>query len=390
LAVAAHFVVVGLVQPLLRPYVYSDFVTFDAASRCFARGVDPYDDVALRAASPAEWRGWVGGYLYPPPFAAAIVRPLAALPFESSRRIWVLLECAAFGAAALRLATRTGAAAPLFVAIALAFAPMWFDLRLGSVSGCLLLLVVTAEHERERGHLWRAAFALAGAILLKLAPVLVALYWLVRGERRLAWRSAATLAGLVLVFSPWTGLESYSRYAHAALPRLAGQSFSWFSNQSLDAAFGRLLLVNPDTTPWVNAPHVQRALVVAVSLAIVAALGVASRRTRRLPPGDALEGLIAASVLAATPLLARVAWEYLVVLALPLGFAWARCCSLRTVTRGEAAAFALAWLACAAPWPYYEHIVRAGPGLLLGVPRTVGLLAALAVVFVHARRRTSH
>src|SRR5262249_47546442 len=104
LAVAAHFAVVGLVQPLVRPYVYSDFVTFDAAARCFARGLDPYDDAALRTATPAEWRGWVGGYYYPPPFAAAIVRPLAALPFETSRRLWVLLECAAFTAAALGLA----------------------------------------------------------------------------------------------------------------------------------------------------------------------------------------------------------------------------------------------------------------------------------------------
>src|SRR5262249_32245333 len=233
--------------------------------------------------------------------AAVIVRPLAALPFETSRRIWVLLECAAFSAAALRLATRTGAAAWLFVAIALGFAPMWFDLRLGSVSGCLLLLVTTAEHERQRGHLWRPALALAGAILLKLAPVLVVLYWLVRGERGLVWRTATALAGLVLCFLPWTGLESYARYAPAALPGLAGQSFSWFSNQPLDAAFGRLLLVNPDTTPWVNAPHLQRVLVVGVSLAIVTVLAIASRRTRRLPPGDALEGVIAAAVLAAAP-----------------------------------------------------------------------------------------
>ncbi len=386
-----QFAALGVVRPLLRPSPYSDFVTFDAAARCFAAHQNAYDPEVLRAASPPGWHGWVGRYFYPPPFAALAMQPLTALPFTWSRRIWVLLEAAAYVAAAAifaRLNLPAGRRA-LVVALALPFAPVFLDLRLGSVSGVLLLLVALAWQARAKHHMWRAALPLAAAVLLKLTPLALVAYWLVRGERRLVLATLAALAGLVVIALPWTGIASYVTYARDVLPVLERANFSWFTNQSLDAFFWRLLVPNPDTTPWIVAPGVQRAATILTSGAIVAALLWLARRTRAAPAGGALDSLASGAALAAAPLVARVAWEYLAVLALPLFFAWAGRFAAGKASRRDVVGIALAWLLCAAAWPYADTPFRSGWGLLLEAPRTAGLALLFALTCAAVARRES-
>src|SRR5262245_11199527 len=224
LLVAATFVAWGVARPLVRPDPYSDFATFYSAAHCFAAGQDPYDPQALRAT--ASHGGWVGRYFYPPPFAAVFVRPLAALPFATARRVWVVIEAAAYIGAAWIAAGAVGAVplvatvprAVLTVALALPFAPLYLDLRLGSVRGLLLLCVTLALRARAALRARRAGFWLALAIVLKLAPAVLLVYWALRREWRLVGAALATAMTVVAVALPWTGVEVYRRYVFDVLP----------------------------------------------------------------------------------------------------------------------------------------------------------------------------
>jgi TRAP-type C4-dicarboxylate transport system permease large subunit len=79
-------------------------------------------------------------------------------------------------------------------------------------------------------------------------------------------------------------------------------------------------------------------------------------------------------VLVASLLLARVTWEYMVILSLPCFLLWMRGLANGEVGPRQAVVVGLAYALCALPFPYTESPVRAGPGLLLESPRTYGMI----------------
>lgn len=389
LVLLLYFLMAGVAKPLVRPHEYSDFVTFYNASRAFAEGVSPYDDTVLQAEVPREFSGWVGRYLYPPPFAAVYVRPLLHLPFPVARATWVFLESMAYLLAGILLTRAILGSTSLHAVTATAclmlpFAPFHFDLKLGSVSGLLLLLCSLFFLARSRGKETVAAIALAAAIVLKLTPALVLLVLILRGELRLAGRTI--LAGLLLglLCLPWTGWTVYGEYISQVLPRLATDNYSWFSNQSLDALFWRLFVPNPDTTPWLASPFLHTALTATLSGILLVLLVRVARGERRREPGRDVAPALA---LLCASILARVTWEYMIVLALPSFLA-----ALHAIQRGElrsrsVLALAVAFALCALPIPYAEEPLRSGGGLLLMSPRLYGMLLAFVVIAWECSRR---
>lgn len=389
LVLVAAFVTGPLLRPLLRPYAYSDFSTFYSAARAFASGADPYA-ATLDIGTPT-YEGWIGRYFYPPPFAAFALRPLAGVPFDIARRFWVLVEAAAF-VTALVLLSRQLPAWPRAVrlatvgALGLLYAPFAQDLKLGSVSGLLLLLMAVFVQARVAGHAWRAAFALAAAVLLKLTPALVVVYLLVRGETRVALRTLLAGIALAAVALPWSGFQSWIDYATQVVPLLLGANFSWFTNQSLDAFWWRLFVPNPDTTPWIASPLLHRVASTGTVLAVLGTVAALAWRRRRGAPADLAEiGL----VLVASLLVARVTWETMLVLALPCFVAWAGAIGDGRVSRRAALAIAAAFALAALPFPYTEAPLRSGIGLLLEAPRTYGLVL-LFIVSVRGLGSLSH
>ena len=387
-----YFGVASVARPLRDPYPWSDFVTFYSAARAFEENRQPYGLLELRAGVPSEYEGWVGRYFYPPPFAAVVVRPLLALPFEVARRLWVVIETLAYLAAGVVLTHLVFARITpqtLFAVgvVMLPFAPTTLDLKLGSVSALLLLLVAVFMWERRRGHATRAALALAAAVVLKLTPAVVVAYLLVRGERALVARVLACIVVLVLAALPWTGVRAYSTYVDETLPFLATANFSWFTNQSLDAFFWRMFVPNPDTTPWIDSPATYRVCtLLALAMVLWALFRMARRESTLAQPTPANTGVVAA--LCASVLLARVSWEYMLLLALPaftwmLGALLRGACTLR-VTLAVLVAYAL----CALPLPYSTDPWRAGPALLLETPRLYGMLLLFAALVAQSRRRS--
>jgi hypothetical protein len=270
-------------------------------------------------------------------------------------------------------------------ALALPYAPIANDLRLGSVSGVLLLLFALFLDAHRRGRANRAAVCLAAAVLLKLTPALVVAVLLLRGERRLVLRVLACGAALVVATLPWTGFRPWLDYATRVVPFLATANFSWFTNQSLDAFFWRLLVPNPDTTPWFSNPPLQRALAWGANAVCLAALFRAAWR-RPGGTGAADVAWLASLALVAGLLVARVAWESMLVLALPGFLCWAGRALAGQVGPWEAVAVAVAFALCALPLPYSQAPFRAGIGLLLEAPRTYGLVLLGVVTLVRLER----
>ncbi|UCE03824.1 MAG: DUF2029 domain-containing protein [Candidatus Latescibacterota bacterium] len=374
-----YFALAGLLRPLLRPYVYSDFVTFYSAAEAFAERRSPYALDSLRRADTA-FEGWVGRYFYPPPFAAVIMRPFLLLPFDLARRLWVLVEAAAYLSAAVvlgKLAFGT-LRLPHWAALGLLFlpfAPFHLDLKLGSVSGVLLLLLTLFLRAYQRGHAWRAAGALAAAILLKVAPAFLLAYLFLRGERRLVGRTLTMLAAYVVATLPWSGTTAYTEYVTRVIPYLATANFSWFTNQSIDAVFWRLFMPNPDTTPWVESALLYRLGTLLLGAAIVVALVRVARRRKGMQRDAWGLGL----ALVASLLLARVTWEYMVVLTLPSFVLWLRAAWNGEVKQPLLWGAGIAYALCALPFPYASDPLRSGVGLLLEAPRFCGMLLAFGV-----------
>lgn len=122
-------------------------------------------------------------YRYPPLLAIAF-RPLALLPFEAAAAIWEVLVIAAFAVTLRR--TRLGRRTLLAIGL-LAF-PIGWSLVIGQAQVPVTMLMAL-------GSPW----ALALATHLKLLPVLAAVWWLGRGDRRSMGRFLAWLIGLTLL-----------------------------------------------------------------------------------------------------------------------------------------------------------------------------------------------
>jgi hypothetical protein len=210
------FLLVGVICvlgiPELRPY--------------FPAGID--FEIPLRAAS--RWAG--GGQAYPPsamqvqggpdlpylypPFLLPLLAPIAALPRDVVTGLWLLLcyLCAIWTCRRLTIPW-------LAIAFLLAWPPFAEGLLTGNVQILGFAAFVALLYERADGGLRQRAFlpardtlngVLAGAVgVLKVAQLLSVLY-LARRRMRAAVIGLATLAALVIVMLPLTGIAIYGDY----------------------------------------------------------------------------------------------------------------------------------------------------------------------------------
>jgi alpha-1,2-mannosyltransferase len=232
-----------------------------------------------------------------PPFAAAMMIPLAVLPLQVAVAAWTAASLAALSAivvVALRevgLAARSSLVVGL-VAGALALEPVWQNLSFGKVNLVLVAAVVVDLMRPER----RCSGVLVGlAAGIKLTPLVFVVLLLLVGQRAAAGRATLTFlatvaAGFALApdaaASYWTlGLVDADRIGP---PWLA-------HNQSAYGVLTRLLDAPPPAVLWAG-----------VTLPLVgAALLVAAAWWRR---GDRLlgTGLVGLAMLLASP----VSWSH--------------------------------------------------------------------------------
>lgn len=136
----------------------------------------------------------IGLYLNPP-LLAILFRPLALLPFPVAATIWEVVIVGAF----ILTLRRVGLSRPVLVALGLLALPILWAMSVGQAEPLVAMALAMGTP---------ASIAFAGH--LKLLPWLVAIYWVVRRDRRsLLWLAvwATLLAAFQLVIEPAATVE---------------------------------------------------------------------------------------------------------------------------------------------------------------------------------------
>jgi glycosyl transferase family 87 len=166
-------------------------------------------------------------FRWTPPSAALLI-PLGLLPYPVARILWWIMSLAALLASLWLLARsvatsaqRLGRSVPVWAATLLLFGaaacaqPITDSLRLGQSTTFLLLgfaMVVYGEVHHRPGM---SGVGLAIAILDKLFPGILLVYFFWRGNYRLVLVTLAVLAALIVVTLPVTGIAMYGAFVQA-------------------------------------------------------------------------------------------------------------------------------------------------------------------------------
>ena len=161
----------------------------------FHLSYDPFADIHIYYEAAARLNA--GEPLYPPgariypPLFSILFRPLALLPFELAAAIWEGILLAALGLTLWLIGIRNRSTwwAVLILSIGIAW-----TLAIGQVEAIVTLLLAIGS-----------PFTVALAGNIKVFPLAVGIFWLVRGDWRSVLRLAAWTAGLValqLVLDP--------------------------------------------------------------------------------------------------------------------------------------------------------------------------------------------
>jgi hypothetical protein len=276
----------------------TDFATYYLAGAQAHAGFSPYDRDAIVARGHAiGFAHDQNAFLYPPPFALAM-QPFGHLSYPRARQVWLVLCTAALLAAlawtaalVLRLAGRHGVEnrdavwimLAAFFCAGLNSTSVHNDVRAGSVGILLYLALVAAAWGMLERRAVTTGAALAGAALLKLAPIAL-IPWVAWRNGRRAAAVGLALLGLAMIpaLGRWGGGIVPDYIQNVILPIVRGD-FPFPMNQSLDAMLSRLLVPNEYVQTAADLPGLKRLLAAALGLGIVITTCATLRRRPRHP-----------------------------------------------------------------------------------------------------------
>ena len=366
-----------------------------------------YADAATLYEAPTE--ATLSGAKYYLPFLLILFEPLTLLPIGAA--------CAAFNMASLAmlvlsvvcvdrwLVDRRGdtALARIAVPVAMIAAYVHACLHQGQLGLLVLCLVVTCWVLVEQRRRWTAGAVLSIAILVKMFPAILLVFFVLKRSWRVVGGALAGLvvmgAGLsVAAYGPRKAWEYHRQYVqrvvvgHSAVAMVGGRE-GRYNNQSLSTVVGRLLLpVNAggESRPFgVHVADLSRpvgrvmgrelngaqVVFLAIAAALVLAAVVATRRPAAALSWPRLRAEFSAWALLGLAL-SPVLWvHYLPLAYLPLALLWAAILRRRAAGHQAWALWAVCgvwWLGViglASPW------LRAVGMQLLGVLLLAGAMA---------------
>ncbi len=322
-------------------------------------------------------------YYVHPPTAFLVMIPLVPLGFRGAALAWIALSIALLVFLARQLVAVAGASlrARLLLPLLLLWPPVLNNLQMGQWSIALAASIAAAHAAWEDERRQRSAGWIAVATALKLTPILMAPFLVLRDRRTL--RGLAVGLAVVAAISLAAGQAAawLALFRHAGPNVEAWQTYPTLSIRGLGA---RLFIGGPVATALVSAPAVARLLV----LGTVGALGLAALwLTWKGGAGRAAEGcqfaLWNVFVVVENP----IAWShYAVLLLLPAALVW-RAAAVQDSARRARAMVGLVALGLLTQTVPKETLYRLagdvpvspGRGLFLSVP-----LAGALLMFVGA------
>jgi hypothetical protein len=273
-------------------FVPADIAQDSAAARLFVKRVDPYGP-AIRQAQATLLDMPVEGTFphFPhPPFSLLVSLPLAFGPFELSAGLWfgVTLALTFVLAALLQVdpsAPAAGGSERTFSVwqiwmLLLVWPPVLYNLEKGQWSVLLAVLLTLAWHGIARSHLRAAAVWAGAAAAVKVFPVFLGVYFLLRSIKATAWFSAtgAMLTALPLLWIGAGAFPGFLRESRANMPYWESFPSVMFS---IHGAIARLLVGGQWAEPLVYAPTAAMILEAVVVTPLIAVAGWITFRASR-------------------------------------------------------------------------------------------------------------
>lgn len=253
-----------------------------------------------------------------PPFAALISVPLGLLSFEAASALWLGVELLLLlGLAVLLFADGGGRTISWRVAVAfcalLLWYPVFIELFFGQLSLALAVLLVASWQAAKGGRPRLAGVLVGAAIAIKLFPVVIAGYFLLKRRWSVVFWAGATAAALTGLAGMVVGADGFRSYVSEGLPatgywRAAEGSYSLFS------AVWRVFAGSHSIMPLIDLPWLAWPASLLASLGVLAVGALAALRAE--DPDAEFSAAICATALAAP-----ITWQhYLVLLIWPLFF----------------------------------------------------------------------
>lgn len=346
-------------QPALAPP--RDFFQDWAAARNWTNGLPVYGNLREAAGrylhldlQGAQLDGMVevNGH---PPTALWPALPLAGLSFTTAFLIWDLASLALVVVSLVLICRELGyrtnlATLSTAVSLALLCNPLWQLLSQGQFGGLLLFLLTAAWAADRRGNVITAGICIGLAVALKLYPGLIVGYWLLCGRHKQA--ACAIVAFLIVAGMTAFVLrsEAFVTYVREVLPGMQ----SWYGsglNLSL-TGFWHRLFHEPGSVfaPLVADGSIAKLGTALSSLAVLGVWVAIVLRSRKTTTSD---GAWMTTIVAMT-LVSPLTWDHhLVVLALPLAWAWRETAGRRAARIALTIILAAVWISPVVVWRLY-------------------------------------
>lgn len=341
-----------------------------------------YDDEWFRGRVQEVSRGRVTDiYLANPPTLAVAWMPLAYLPVERARRVWVWMSAIYLGCSIGLVATQLVGARSLWglVGITALFtlsAPAREQFLYGQMYSFLLLLHVIGWRAYTRRQDAVAGLALGLAMALKLSGWPIGVLLLARRRWTAIGCSIVTAIVAAAVTLPWVGIDAWRRFLFTEIPKELRWPAATLTAYQDTTGFWQHWLrydaqLNPN--PLIDAPALAHFLTIGTTL--IACLALVSRRRP--------EYVGFAAAVALVELLSPAAEQYhYIVLLLPLAVLWHEASMLHS--RGAlGAAFAATVLIA---WPINFKLPHPGWAVLLSYPRLIGGWIAFTALLINWRK----
>lgn len=341
---------------------------------------------------------WVGWYIYPPIFSIVFL-PLTYISFGIAKLIWLFLNqgMMAAGLVFLLLCTKNlkrNAKLAVFT-LALMTTSLIVNLQMGNVNVVIFFLLALTLFLLVKGRDVFAGIPLGVAVSIKLMPILIIFYLLIKKKFLAAGTAVATTALLTVMGVVICGWEVSKAFVSDILPKIGWLEISQDApskfttiNQSLHGFFLRLFSDSPDdfTTPLLNSPGTVLVLtllstVLLLSASVWVILGKDCKdESRRLALGFGLFVLI-------MHLVSSISWvDHLVSVLIPLVLLldWIEEKGNEKLPLFYAAAVGYALVAVNNPYDYPK--LMHGWRLFLLSPVLCGMLIMWMATFVFIRR----